>query len=121
MHAHTSGNRFTKSKATKEARRHSRLICIDMQNKSEVQKLTGRVLIIYDFFCPDNRRRDAANMVQSCKAYIDGVVDSLLVEGDHWQVMTIYGINCQIDRKNPRVELRIFSAETIGDMMHRTK
>lgn len=53
------------------------------------QPISGKAVVDYQFFVPDKRRRDSANMVQSCKAMIDGVVDAKMIPGDHWEVLRI--------------------------------
>ena len=45
------------------------------------------------------RRRDAANLVQSCKPLVDGVVDSGLISGDHWEVLAIGKVDVVIGAK----------------------
>ena len=59
----------------------------------------------YFFRVPDRRRRDAANMIQECKPYIDGIVDSGLISGDHWEVLRIVGVGVFVDKENPGVTL----------------
>ena len=117
LHAHAGGGLWSKIKATKAGRDHAKLICLDMINRKQVHPIHGRVLVTYSFFCPDNRRRDEANMLQSCKPAIDGIVSSGLIEGDHWQAMTIYGVFTTIDKANPRVEIRISAADCVGDLL----
>ncbi len=121
LHAHTGGVRWEKIKATKIGRAHAKLLCLDMINRKQVRPITGRVLVTYSFFCPNYNRRDEANMIQSCKASLDGIVASGLVEGDHWQAMTIYGVFTEVDKENPRVEIRIEAADCVGDLVHRTR
>jgi hypothetical protein len=113
LHAHSKGSHWGKSAATKDAREFAFAIC----KCGGLKPIVGPVLITYTFFVPDKRRRDAANMIQSCKPYIDGIVDSGLIEGDHWQVMKIYGVDVQIDKDNPRVEIGLFSTSGNGDFM----
>ena len=85
LHAHNSGHWKTKAEPTKRARQES---CF-LARMSNAAPLTGKVLVDYRFSVPDRRRRDMANMVQSCKPIIDGVVDSGLIQGDHWEVLGI--------------------------------
>jgi hypothetical protein len=63
------------------------------------------VEVRYFFRVPDRRRRDAANMVQQCKPYVDGIVDAGLITGDHWEALRIVGAGVMIDRDNPGVTL----------------
>jgi hypothetical protein len=125
LHAHTSGNRFTrdkitnltKSEATKKAKEQAYYDCLDGINRKELVPLCGKVLISYAFFVPDAKTRDEANMIQACKPYIDGIVKSKLIEGDDWKRMNIYNVTTQIDRKNPRVEITLNSTNGNGDML----
>lgn len=59
----------------------------------------------YRFFFPDRKRRDEANCIQSQKPAIDGVVDSKLITDDCWTHLHTAGVECEVDRENPRVEL----------------
>lgn len=59
------------------------------------------------FYWPDNRRRDELNAAHGCKPAIDGMVDAGIITDDCWQVLRLGGIECGIDRANPRVELTI--------------
>jgi hypothetical protein len=63
------------------------------------------VEVRYFFRVPDRRRRDAANMIQECKPYIDGIVESGLISGDHWEVLRIIEVGVSIDKENPGVTL----------------
>jgi hypothetical protein len=83
LHAHNSGNWRQKANATKDARQLGKLLA--MAHKP----IKGKAIVDYLFFVPDRRRRDAANLVQSCKPIIDGVVDSGMISGDHWEVLSI--------------------------------
>ncbi len=118
LHAHAKGNsHFAKSAATKNARALAKFTCIDMLNRNEIKPIAGPVLISYAFFVPDNRKRDVCNMLQACKPFVDGVVDAGVVEGDSWQAMIVYNVTVEIDKKNPRVELRINATGGNGDFM----
>lgn len=86
------------------------MMCIDALNRKQAEKLVGSVQIAYLFYVPDLRKRDEANLIQSCKPYIDGIVDSGICEGDDWKRMSIMGVATMLDRKNPRVELHITKA-----------
>lgn len=104
LNAHNKGHWRTKTEPTSEAR---------LRAYAEAQRaildgaahIVGKASVSYRFYVPDNVRRDAANMKQSCKPFIDGVVDSGLIVGDHWQVLTDFGSEVAIDKANPRVEL----------------
>jgi len=125
LHAHTSGNRYTRSKrtgktkseATKEAKEHAFYQCLGAINRNELVPIKGKVLISYAFFVPDEITRDEANMIQACKAYIDGIVKSKLIAGDSWKQMNIYNVATEVDRKNPRVEITLNAVPGNGDML----
>ena len=117
LHAHTSGNRFVKATATKNARTLAKYICIDAINRKEARPIAGPVLISYAIFVPSNIARDTSNIIQACKPFVDGIVDSGLVEGDSWQQMKIYNVHVEIDRKNPRVEITLNPVPGNGDML----
>jgi hypothetical protein len=66
----------------------------------------------YLFRVPDRRRRDAANMIQQCKPYVDGIVDSGLISGDHWEVLRIVRVGVWVDKENPGVTLEFEFRQT---------
>lgn len=85
LHAHTGGNKWDKIKATKEMRFLAKLLSMAKCNTA----IKGKAVVEYQFFVPNDLHRDAANMIQSCKPFIDGVVDAKMIPGDHWQVLRI--------------------------------
>jgi hypothetical protein len=46
-------------------------------------------------------------MVQQCKAYIDGIVESGLIDGDHWQVSELGAVEVRIDKAGAAVIIQI--------------
>jgi len=118
LHAHAKGNsRYTKSKATKEARQLACYAATDMLNRKLTVPLIGRVLVSYAIYVPDNRERDECNMLQACKPYVDGLVDAGLCGGDSWQKMSLFNVFVEIDREDPRVEITLNGTLGKGDMM----
>lgn len=60
-------------------------------------------------FCvPDNRRRDPDNLLASCKAALDGIVDSGLLTDDRYLIL--HPPVVVVDRKWPRVEIELTEA-----------
>lgn len=104
LNAHNKGHWRTKTEPTREARLRA---YVESQRAiiNGAAHIEGKASVSYRFFVPDNIRRDASNMEQSCKPYLDGVVDSGLIAGDHWQVLKNNGSEVAIDKANPRVEL----------------
>lgn len=106
LNAHNKGHWRTKSAPTKQARE----IAFAIAQRAIIEgvaHINTKASIQYRFFVPDNRRRDSANMVQACKPALDGIVDSGLITGDHWQVLKDLGSEVAIDKANPRVEITI--------------
>jgi Holliday junction resolvase RusA-like endonuclease len=62
----------------------------------------GRAGIAYMFYVKDDRRRDWDNMVASVN---DALVKAGLLADDSWQACYCCGVDCEIDKDNPRVEL----------------
>jgi len=102
LHAHNKGHWRVKAPAIKAARYEAMWSTI-ANNPRDLR--FERAILSLTFFVPDNRQRDALNLTQSMKPSIDGVVASKLIPGDHWQVLKIGDIDCEIDRKKPRVVL----------------
>lgn len=84
LHAHNSGSWRGKSSAVKDARLEA-----GYKAKAAGEPVAGKAVVDYLFCVPNLRPRDAANMIQSCKPLIDGVVDAGMIEGDHWQALEI--------------------------------
>lgn len=103
LHAHNTGHWRSKASAVKSHREMAFLVAKSLRAKP----ILGKAKIRYFFFVPDKRQRDEANMVQSCKPYCDGIVDSGLIDGDDWTRLTIAGVNVEVDVKNPRVVIEI--------------
>ena len=103
LHAHNTGHWRAKSSAVKSLRRCVKELCI--LHKPREFKRFEKAIVHYGFFLPDNRRRDAANLIQSQKPAIDGVVDAEIIVDDCWQMLRIGNVNCQIDRDDPCVIL----------------
>jgi hypothetical protein len=72
--------------------------------------------IRYKFFFPDMIHRDESNMVQRMKSIVDALQPERIfrgklqpgagiIAGDHWQVLHTAGIECSVDRANPRIEI----------------
>jgi hypothetical protein len=108
LHAHAKGHWRVKANATKQLRTLAAFLA-----KASRKKLTGRVQVHYRFFVPDRRRRDEANLIQSCKPAIDGVVDAGAIEGDHWEKLTTGSVGVVVDKTSPRVELVFEQVESV--------
>ena len=106
LHSHNQGHWREKQKATRQNREIGKLVALD-QIACGANKIKGEHRIGYRFYAPDNRRRDAANLIQQCKPYIDGIVDSAYIEGDHWQISKIWFVSVEISATDPRVEILI--------------
>ena len=106
VHSHNKGHWATKTRGVKEMRHAAKLVALDAMNRG-ARPIVGRHKISYLFFVKDNRRRDRANMVQQCKAYIDGIVESGLIEGDHWQVSELGTVEVRIDKAGAAVTIQI--------------
>lgn len=102
LHAHNTGHWRDKASAVKSLRAYAYVI-----GKAAKSKTFNRARIKYRFFVGDNRRRDSANLIQSQKPAIDGLVDAGVIRDDCWQALRIVGVDVVIDRDKPRVELVI--------------
>ena len=63
------------------------------------------------FFHKVDRGRDDVNFLAALKPAYDGIVDSGLLEDDSHKHLTTLPAAFKIDKKSPRVELRIERAE----------
>ena len=89
LHAHAKNHWRKKAVATKQMRTYAYLAA----KQSGQTPIHGPVSVWYKFQVPNRIRRDAANMIQACKPLIDGICDAGLVDGDHWEVMRISGVD----------------------------
>ena len=103
LHAHNTGNWRAKAGPTRTLRNMAKLLTTAEQRGKRIAWQSATVT--YRFYFKDNRRRDTANCIQSMKPAIDGVVDSGLIPDDAWQYLSIAGVECEIDKANPRTEL----------------
>lgn len=107
LHAHAKGHWRAKASATSAARSLALSVARVKSLSPSCRRPGGRKQIDYLFFVPDRRRRDEANLVQSCKPYIDGLVDAGVLERDDWEYLHTRSIVVEVDRVDPRVELII--------------
>jgi len=107
LHAHAKGHWRDKSGATRAARNAAKAIAADGMARKSLKRIETPASVVYRFYVPDLRKRDAANMIQSCKPYIDGIVDAGLLAGDDWQRLAIAGVVVEVDRLKPRVVLEL--------------
>lgn len=101
LHAHAKGSWRAKAKPVRDAKRTATWATRAVWDGTPWE----RAEVDYLFRVPDNQVRDAANLVASCKAYIDGVVAAGLLVDDRWQALSIGTIECVIDRDAPGVTL----------------
>ncbi len=106
--AHNEGHWRTKSTPVSDLRLIAKMITLDQIARGQ-SPVKGPHAINYRFYVEDNKRRDRANMIQICKALIDGVVDAGAIEGDHWQISWIGTVEVEIRKGNPGVRLEILS------------
>lgn len=104
--AHNNGNWRSKSGAVSDLRLIAKMIALDAMARGQ-EAVRGEHVINYRFFVPDRKRRDRANMVQVCKAFVDGLADSGAIDGDHWEISWIGSVEVEIRKGNPGVRLEI--------------
>ena len=102
LNAHNKGHWRSKSAAVKSCRRLACAETLALRPPS-----LDRSVLSIDLYWPDLLNRDTFNAVQSCKPYIDGIVDAGVIPDDNWRVMSIGHVRSHLDRENPRVVLTI--------------
>jgi hypothetical protein len=94
------------SKKSKQAKLHrSRANWAAMDALGNFDKIESYRL---HFFFPDKRKRDADNYSTRCKNYLDGIADRTQQDDS---VFIHNGVRREIDRENPRVEIRVVLKE----------
>lgn len=74
--------------------------------KSKIKKTYEKIDIEINWICK-NKRKDKDNIQAGIKFILDGLVQANVIENDGWkQVGDIYH-KFKVDKKNPRVEVRI--------------
>jgi hypothetical protein len=108
LNGQTHGHKFAKVDAVKKARELAWLVSLADLNAKRATKFCkgGQVGVGYLFFPPPRIRVDAGNMVTACKPYIDGLVDSGVICGDHASSLWIIGAAAgNRSAEDPRVEM----------------
>ncbi len=106
-HSHNKGHWRAKAGPIKAMREHACLL--GRQAVAEHGKIVGPFEMSYTIHVPDMRRRDTVNMLQQCKPYLDGIVDSDLIEGDHWAVCQLNEVNVFHDKGISQVVLEFWN------------
>lgn len=104
--AQNKGHWSSKTRPIADLRLIAKMIAFDQLARGQVA-VKGPHVINYRFFVGDNKQRDRANMIQMCKAFIDGIADAGGIDGDHWQISWIGTVEVEIRAKNPGVRLEI--------------
>ncbi len=98
------GSRMKKAGAAKDYRARARRAAEELAVESGPW---ARATVSVTFFPAARRRRDDVNHLAMLKPAYDGLVDAGLLEDDDAAHLTTLGAEFEIDRKTPRVELRI--------------
>lgn len=82
------GHWSIKAKAAAKARRDASIIC----QASGIRALGWPAMhVSIEFRAPDRRRRDADNMLSSCKSLLDGLADASGVDDSRWSITITRG------------------------------
>lgn len=112
LHSHNSGAWRSKADAVKLARELAAVFALKAARDAG-WKTAEVASVFYGFRIPDKRKRDVANIIQSCKPYIDGCVDAKVIAGDDWARLSLAGASVALARDNPGVSL-VFSRSLEG-------
>lgn len=103
LSAQNRGNWRSKAKPIADLRFSAKMLALDATGSSRPN--FSEAIVSYEFFVPDNVRRDEGNLVYQCKPLIDGCVDAGIIAGDHWQVLSTGTVKTTIRKGNPGVRL----------------
>lgn len=92
------------------------------QNDTDIQLLKYRIKeplntrqeISIIFYVKDKRRRDLDNMLTTIQ---DSLVRSGVLEDDSWQYLKIGTIDAELDKDNPRAEIKLKSIDSASDLI----
>ncbi len=111
LHAHAKGHWRAKATATKDSRQVA--LALTLGALKSMPKIEGRAVVDYLFLLPDRKRRDLANLQQTAKPIIDGVVDAGGIEGDHWEALAIGKVDCVVVPGRFEVQLTFRSVSEV--------
>lgn len=106
LSAQNRGNWRNKAKPIADLRFQAKMIALEATES--LRPNFERAIVQYEFFVPDNVRRDEGNLIYQCKPLIDGCVDAGIIAGDHWQVLSTGNVKTTIRKGNPGVRLTFF-------------
>lgn len=70
------------------------------------KKLKFPITLHVTWFCKD-KRKDKDNIAFAKKFILDGMIQSGLIANDGWQEIEGFTDNFEVDKSNPRVEIKI--------------
>jgi hypothetical protein len=115
LHSHNKGHWGAKLVAVKELKELAEALTMQWFAAQGRRQKWPAAFVSYRFFVPDLRRRDTANMIQSTKPAIDGVVAAGLIPDDDWKHLRIKDVEVKLDRKNPRVVLVFMASRELRE------
>ena len=100
----TRGGRIAKAVETKKYRANAKAVAeaVGLESGPWAKARASEV-----FFWPDKRRRDVRNAEARMKPAFDGIVDAGVLADDSADHLTHLPTEFEVDRQNPRVEIRI--------------
>lgn len=104
LSGHAKGHWRGKAEATRKMRHHAHMEATRLRLLHETRTMT-LAIVSMQFYLSSRRRRDALNLANGCKPYIDGVVDAGIIDDDDWKTLSVGVIECAVDSARPRVEL----------------
>lgn len=90
------------SNYSKMKKRYTRLVHLQARNLPKINK--GNFEITW--YCKD-KRQDKDNIMVGMKFIFDGLVDAGVIKNDGWSQIGDVSHRFEVDKKNPRVEIRI--------------
>jgi hypothetical protein len=97
------GGRMARYGASKKCRRLAKEATLAQEIESAPW---DKAVVYYSFFHKQDRNRDDVNYCQSCKSYLDGIVEAGLLVDDNHKHLTTMPTTFTIDKKCPRVEIK---------------
>lgn len=67
-----------------------------------------KAIVEIKYYFPDGRKRDYDNYI---KFILDGLIRARILEDDNFRVITKLILTADVDRNNPRIEVKIFGLE----------
>lgn len=106
LNEYINAERTNRHKAAKLKRDTQKRIALEIRSQLRGVRFSGPVFMAYAWIEPD-RRRDKDNIAFARKFIQDALVHCGVLQNDGWADVAGFTDSFSVDKKNPRIEIRI--------------